>query len=218
MNSPKEKGHGGEAAAVSLANSYSSDASNLRTGAQELWVTHFQDFLHSGARLREVQSRRSEKVIVREYWSDVCDEVVNDKEHQNQWIACVRDGIQNGAESDSVLSTRAKSSSLCQRDVERTRTPWRRLRWRRRRPQQTPQFPRTPRQSRPSMMPEPEPVMQPVQIVGRPLGPLKTIIDKELELSCFEKSERALQRGRYVSRLSSDWNACSRRCTTGGED
>ena len=29
-------GHGGEAAAVSLANSYSSDASNLRTGAQEL--------------------------------------------------------------------------------------------------------------------------------------------------------------------------------------
>ena len=42
------------------------------------------------------------------------------------------------------------------------------------------------------MMPEPEPVMQPVQIVERPLGPLKTIIDKELERSCFEKSERAL--------------------------
>ena len=35
-------------------------------------------------------------------------------------------------------------------------------------------------------------VMQPVQIMERPLGPLKTIIDKELEQSCVERSERAL--------------------------
>ena len=36
------------------------------------------------------------------------------------------------------------------------------------------------------------PVMQPVQIVERPLGPLKTIIDRELERSCVERSERVL--------------------------
>ena len=35
------------------------------------------------------------------------------------------------------------------------------------------------------------PVMQPVQTVERPLGPLKTIIDKELERSFVERSERA---------------------------
>ena len=34
------------------------------------------------------------------------------------------------------------------------------------------------------------PVMQPVQIVERPLGPLNTIIDKELGRSCVERSER----------------------------
>ena len=38
----------------------------------------------------------------------------------------------------------------------------------------------------------PVPVMQPVQIVERPLGLLKTIIDKELVRSCVERSERAL--------------------------
>ena len=47
-------------------------------------------------------------------------------------IACVRDEIQvvtlAGAQSHSRLSTCAKSSSLCQREVERTRTLWRRLR------------------------------------------------------------------------------------------
>ena len=37
------------------------------------------------------------------------------------------------------------------------------------------------------------PVMQLVmQIVERPLGPLKTIVDKEIERSCVEKSERIL--------------------------
>ena len=38
----------------------------------------------------------------------------------------------------------------------------------------------------------PVPVMQPVQIVERPLGPLKTIMDTELERSCVERSERVL--------------------------
>ena len=88
-----------------------------------------------------------------------------------------------------MLSTRAQSSSLLERW-------WRRLRWRRRRPQQSPQFPRTPRQSlrqgRQTIQEGPVPVMQPVQIVGRPLGPLKTIIEKEVERSCVEKSERLL--------------------------
>ena len=36
------------------------------------------------------------------------------------------------------------------------------------------------------------PVMQLVQIVERTLGPLKTIIDKDLERSCVERSEREL--------------------------
>ena len=35
-------------------------------------------------------------------------------------------------------------------------------------------------------------MMQPVQIVERPLGLLETIIDKELERSWVEKSERVL--------------------------
>ena len=49
-----------------------------------------------------------------------------------------------------------------------------------------------------------------MQIVERPLDPLEAIIDKELERSCVEKSERVLaetrrpQTGRYVSRWSSD--------------
>ena len=34
--------------------------------------------------------------------------------------------------------------------------------------------------------------MQPVQIMESPLGPVKTIIDKELEQSCVERSERVL--------------------------
>ena len=58
----------------------------------------------------------------------------------------------------------------------------------------------------------PEPMMQPVmRIVERPLDPLEAIIDKELDRSCVEKSERVLadesrrpQTGRYVSRWSSD--------------
>ena len=36
------------------------------------------------------------------------------------------------------------------------------------------------------------PVMQPVQIMERPLGPLKTINDKEFEQSCVERSEQVL--------------------------
>ena len=36
------------------------------------------------------------------------------------------------------------------------------------------------------------PVMQPVQILDWPLDPLKTVIDKELERSCVERSERLL--------------------------
>ena len=36
------------------------------------------------------------------------------------------------------------------------------------------------------------PVTQPVQIEERPLGPVKTIIDKGIERSCVEKSERVL--------------------------
>ena len=69
------------------------------------------------------------------------------------------------------------------------------------------------------MMPEPEPVMQPVQIMERPLGPLKTIIDKELERSCFEKSERAL-----ADEAIADSSTAERKvrqeveCRTGEED
>ena len=36
------------------------------------------------------------------------------------------------------------------------------------------------------------PAMPPVQMVERPLGPLEAIIDKELERSCVERSERVL--------------------------
>ena len=36
------------------------------------------------------------------------------------------------------------------------------------------------------------PAMQPVQIVERTLGPLEATIDKELERSCVERSERVL--------------------------
>ena len=53
-----------------------------------------------------------------------------------------------------------------------------------------------------------------MQKLERPLGPLEAIVDKELELSCVEKSVRVLadkametrrpQRGRYVSRWSND--------------
>ena len=87
--------------------------------AQELWVTHFQDFVHSGARLSEVQSRRGEKVIVREYWSDVCDEVVNDEEHQNQCglLASVM-------ESKTVLN-RIQCSRHVQRVLRCVREMWR---------------------------------------------------------------------------------------------
>ena len=87
--------------------------------AQELWVTHFQDFVHCGARLSEVQSRRGEKVIVRECWSDVCDEVVNDKEHQNQCglLASVM-------ESRTVLN-RIQCSRHVQRVLRCVREMWR---------------------------------------------------------------------------------------------
>ena len=108
-------------------------------------------------------------------------------------IACVRDEIQvvtlTGVESHSMLSTRARSSSLCWKEVGRTRTPWRRLR-----SQQSPQLPRTtrqsPRQGTQTIQEVPVPVMQLVmQIVERPLGLLEVIIDKELERSCVERSE-----------------------------
>ena len=86
----------------------------------------------------------------------------------------------------------------CSRHVQRVRCV--RERWkgpehrgegwvgRRRRPQQSPQFPRRPRQSLPV------PLMQPVQIVEKALGLLKTIIEKELGRSCVEKPERVLGR------------------------
>ena len=48
------------------------------------------------------------------------------------------------------------------------------------------------RQGRRTIKDVPVPVMQPVQIVEMPLGPLEAIIDKELERSCVEKSERVL--------------------------
>ena len=50
------------------------------------------------------------------------------------------------------------------------------------------------------------PVMQPVQIVERPLGPLKTIIDKELERSCVKRSERAL-----ADKAIADWSTLDRK-------
>ena len=73
-----------EGTQISSSNSYSSDTSNPRTGAQELQVTSLLDFVHSGARLHGSQSRRGEEVGVHECLSDVCDEVVKDEEHKNQ--------------------------------------------------------------------------------------------------------------------------------------
>ena len=66
-------GHGGDAAAVSSANSYSSDTSNPRSGAQELQVTSFQDFVHSGARLRGVNPGGARRLPF-----------IKDEEHKNQ--------------------------------------------------------------------------------------------------------------------------------------
>ena len=179
VNRPKEKsiGHGGDSAAVNSANSYSSDTSSLRRGAQEFWVTSLRDLVHRGGKLSGGQTRRSDKVAFQEYLSDVCDEVVNDEEHKNQCGLHV-----------SVMESRLSPSPAL------NRIPCSRHE---RRPQQSPQFPRTPRQSllqgRQPIQEVPVPMTQLVmQIVERPLGLLEAIIDKELQRSCVEKSERVL--------------------------
>ena len=194
-------GHGGDADQISSANSYSSDTSNPRTGAQELPITSLQESVHSGASFSGGQSRRFEEVAVQEFLSDVCDEVVKDEEHKNQCGLLA--SVTKSRLSPSPVLNRIQGSRHVQRVLRCVRdrwkgpgTQWRRLRWRRRGPQQNPQLPRTSRQSlrqgRQTIQETPVPVMQPVQIMESPLGPVKTIIDKELEQSCVERSERVL--------------------------
>ena len=87
VNRPKEKGQPvmeGTQLRSAPANSYSSDTSSLRIGAQELWVSSLRVFVHRGGKLSGGQTRRSEKVAVHEYLSDVCGEDANDEEHKNQ--------------------------------------------------------------------------------------------------------------------------------------
>ena len=87
-------------------------------------------------------------VAVQEYLSDVCDEVVKDEQHKNQRGLFA--SVMESRLSPSPALNRIQCSrhvSLCQTEVERTRTPWRRLRCRVGRPTQSPQFPRKPRQS-----------------------------------------------------------------------
>ena len=91
---PKRRAsHGGDAAAVSSANSYSSDMSSLRIGAQELWVTSLRHLMHSvDTSPVVVKPRGREKVAFRvlewrwrwgrQKWGA----------QESAWIACVRDG------------------------------------------------------------------------------------------------------------------------------
>ena len=124
-------GHGGDAAAVSSANSYSSDTSSLRTRAQERWVTRLRDFVDTGGKIRGDQTRISGKVVLREYLSDVCGEVGNDEQHKNQYglLASVTDSSM----TPSPALTRARSSSLGLKELGRARPQRRRSRRRRRR-------------------------------------------------------------------------------------
>ena len=106
------------------------------------------------------------------------------------WATCVRDEIQVVTFSGAEI--RAKSSSLCQRGgtdqntVEKVAL----------------ENAKTAAESTASENATPEPTARKTDDSGgtsasdaaveRPLGPLKTIIDKELERSCVERSERTL--------------------------
>ena len=170
--------HGGDTAAVSSADSYSSDTSSVKTRAQEFWVTSHRDLVHRGGPPSGGQTRRGEKVAVQECLSDVCDEVVNDEEHKNQ--RGLLPAVMESRLSPSPALTRIQCSRHVQgvlrwvERTERTRTLWRRLRWRRRRPQQRTQLPRksrqSPRQGRQVIQEVPVPMMQPVQTVEKATG------------------------------------------------
>ena len=60
VNRPKEKGQPVMEGTQLRADPQTDTQATRQTSEQEqeLWVTHFQDFVHSGARLRGVQSRR----------------------------------------------------------------------------------------------------------------------------------------------------------------
>ena len=76
-----------------------------------------QDFVHSGARLRGVQSRRCEKVIVRKYLSDV-----NDEEHKNQRGLLA--SVMKSRLSPSPVLNRIRGSRHVQRVLRCVRERW----------------------------------------------------------------------------------------------
>ena len=147
VNRPKEKG---QPVMEETQLRSAQQTATHRTGSQEFWIASLRDLVHRGGKLSGGQTRRGEKVAVHEYFSDVCDEVVNDEEHKNQCGLLA--SVMESRLSPSPALTRIQCSRHVQgvlrwvERTERTRTPWRRLRWRRRRPQQRTQLPRTPRQ------------------------------------------------------------------------
>ena len=81
VNRPKEKG---QPVMEETQLRSAQQTATHRTGSQEFWIASLRDLVHRGGKLSGGQTRRGEKVAVQEYFSDVCDEVVNDEEHKNQ--------------------------------------------------------------------------------------------------------------------------------------
>ena len=143
MNRPKEKG---QPVMEETQLRSAQHTATHRTAAQEFWIASLRDLVHRGGKLSGGQTRRGEKVAVQEYFS----EVVKNEEHKNQCGLVA--SVMESRLSPSPALTRIQCSRHVQgvlrwvERTERTRTPWRRFRWRRRRPQQRTQLPRTPRQ------------------------------------------------------------------------
>ena len=180
--------------------------------------------MHRGGKLSGGQTRWDEKVAVHEYLSNVCGEESNGEEHKNQCgllASVMKSRLSPCKEFFAVSERGAKDRNTLEKvALQKAKTAG-----------EGPQLPRKPRQSlRQGRQETPVPVMQPVQIVERPLGPLEAIIDKELERSCVEMSERALAdeaitdsstaerkvRQQVEQRLGR--TPSSRRCRTGGGD
>ena len=144
--------------------------------------------MHSGARLRGVQSMRGEEAAVHEYLSDVCDEVVNDEEHKN--LSGLLASVMKSRMSPSLVLNRIQGSRhvqrvlCCVRENQNTAE------------KVALEKAKTAAESTASKNTTSEPAAtvsdDPTGTSARPLGPLKATVDKELERTCVEKSERVL--------------------------